>query len=71
VGGWQVAGGRPSWGAAGERSKPARPRPNPTKADCAVSTQKLSWERGQQPRDLEDRGWWAGRPGNTTGDLEA
>lgn len=38
------------------RERGASPRPNPTKAECAVSTQKFSWERGQQPQDLEDRG---------------
>lgn len=53
------------------RERGASPRPNPTKAECAVSTQKLSWERGQQPQDLEDRSRWTEGPGNTTENLEA
>lgn len=52
------------------RERGASPRPNPTKAECVVSTQKLAWERGQQPQDLEDRGWWTEGPENTTGGPE-
>lgn len=52
------------------RERGASLRPNPTKAECAVSTQKLYWERGQQPQDLEDRGWWTRDQETLQGDLE-